>query len=70
MHPLQQAFWDHHALQCGFCTSGFLMTALDLLDKQPGASEAEIRQALAGNLCRCTGYANLIDAVQAARKRP
>jgi aerobic-type carbon monoxide dehydrogenase small subunit (CoxS/CutS family) len=70
MHPLQQAFWDHHALQCGFCTSGFLMTALDLLDKQPGASEAEIRQALGGNLCRCTGYANLIDAVQAARKRP
>ena len=68
MHPLQQAFWDHHALQCGFCTSGFLMTALDLLEKSPNASEAEIRQALSGNLCRCTGYANIVDAVAAALK--
>ncbi len=68
MHRLQQAFWDHHALQCGFCTSGFLMSAIDLLDKQPDASEAEIRQGLAGNLCRCTGYANIVDAVKAARK--
>jgi aerobic-type carbon monoxide dehydrogenase small subunit (CoxS/CutS family) len=68
MHRLQQAFWDHHALQCGFCTSGFLMSALDLLDKQPDASEAEIRRGLAGNLCRCTGYANIVDAVKAARK--
>jgi len=68
MHPLQQAFWDHHALQCGFCTSGFLMTALDLLEKSPNASEAEIRHALSGNLCRCTGYANIVDAVAAALK--
>ena len=68
MHPLQQAFWDHHALQCGFCTSGFLMTALDFLEKSPNASEAEIRQALSGNLCRCTGYANIVDAVAAASK--
>ena len=68
MHPLQQAFWDHHALQCGFCTSGFLMTALDFLEKSPNASEAEIRQALSGNLCRCTGYANIVDAVAAAAK--
>ena len=68
MHPLQQAFWDHHALQCGFCTSGFLMTALDFLEKSPNASEAEIRQALSGNLCRCTGYANIVDAVAAALK--
>jgi aerobic-type carbon monoxide dehydrogenase small subunit (CoxS/CutS family) len=68
MHPLQQAFWDHHALQCGFCTSGFLMTALDLLEKSPNAGEAEIRHALSGNLCRCTGYANIVDAVAAALK--
>jgi carbon-monoxide dehydrogenase small subunit len=68
MHRLQQAFWDHHALQCGFCTSGFLMSTIDLLDKQPDASEAEIRRGLAGNLCRCTGYANIVDAVKAARK--
>lgn len=68
MHPLQRAFWDHHALQCGFCTSGLLMTALDLLEKSPNASEAEIRQALSGNLCRCTGYANIVDAVAAALK--
>jgi len=68
MHPLQQAFWDHHALQCGFCTSGLLMTALDLLEKSPNAGEAEIRHALSGNLCRCTGYANIVDAVAAALK--
>jgi len=63
MHPLQQAFWDHHALQCGFCTSGLLMTALDIVARTPAATEAEIRAALSGNLCRCTGYANVVDAV-------
>jgi carbon-monoxide dehydrogenase small subunit len=68
MHPIQQAFWDHHALQCGFCTSGFLMTALELYEQTPGASESEIRQALSGNLCRCTGYANVVDAVVSALK--
>ena len=68
LHPLQQAFWDHHALQCGFCTSGFLMTAVDLLEKSPVPSEAEIRHALCGNLCRCTGYANIVDAVLAVAK--
>ena len=68
MHPLQQAFWDHHALQCGFCTSGFLMTALDLLETSPGASEAEIRHALSGNICRCTGYATIVDAVTSVAK--
>jgi carbon-monoxide dehydrogenase small subunit len=68
MHPLQQAFWDHHALQCGFCTSGFLMTAVDFLDHSPNASEGEIRYALSGNLCRCTGYANIVDAVLAVAK--
>lgn len=66
MHPLQQAFWDHHALQCGYCTSGILMTAWDLLDKQPGADEVAVRHALSGNLCRCTGYANMVRAVRAA----
>jgi len=63
MHPLQQAFWDHHALQCGFCTSGFLMSAYDLLQKNPHPSEEEIRHGLSGNLCRCTGYANIVKAV-------
>lgn len=65
LHPLQQAFWDHHALQCGFCTSGFLMTALDLVATAPELTEAEVRRALSGNLCRCTGYANIVDAVMA-----
>jgi aerobic carbon-monoxide dehydrogenase small subunit len=63
---LQQAFWDNHALQCGFCTSGFLMTAYDLLQKNPHPSEEEIRYGLSGNLCRCTGYANIVKAVLAA----
>ena len=66
MHPIQQAFWDGHALQCGFCTSGFLMTALDLIEHGSAADEKEIRNALSGNLCRCTGYANIVAAVQAA----
>ena len=65
MHPLQQSFWDHHALQCGFCTSGFLMSAYDLLQKNPHPSEEEVRQGLSGNLCRCTGYANIVKAVMA-----
>ena len=64
MHPLQQSFWDNHALQCGFCTSGFLMSAVDLLQKNPDPTEDEIRHGLSGNLCRCTGYANIIKAVQ------
>ena len=66
MHPLQQAFWDNHALQCGFCTSGFLMTALDLTEHGATGDEKEIRDALSGNLCRCTGYANIVAAVQSA----
>ena len=69
MHPLQQAFWDTHALQCGFCTSGFLMSAVDLLNKNPQPSEEEIRHGLSGNLCRCTGYANIIKAVQAVAEQ-
>ena len=66
MHPLQQAFWDNHALQCGFCTSGFLMTGYDLLQKNPHPTEEEVRHGLSGNLCRCTGYANIVKAVLAA----
>ena len=69
LHPLQQAFWDHHALQCGFCTSGFLMTAVDVLQKMPNPSEDEIRHALSGNLCRCTGYANIVKAVRAVAEQ-
>jgi len=66
LHPLQQAFWDEHGLQCGFCTPGFLMTATALLADNPRPSEAEIRRGLEGNLCRCTGYANIVRAVQSA----
>jgi aerobic carbon-monoxide dehydrogenase small subunit len=64
--PLQEAFWNEHGLQCGFCTPGFLMTATALLNSNPKPSEAEIRKGLEGNLCRCTGYANIIRAVQVA----
>lgn len=66
LHPIQQAFWDEHGLQCGFCTPGFLMTAAALLETNPRPTEAEIRKGLEGNLCRCTGYANIVRAVQSA----
>lgn len=69
MHPLQQSFWDHHALQCGFCTSGFLMSAYDLLQKNPKPTEEEVRHGLSGNLCRCTGYANIVKAVMAVTEK-
>jgi len=65
LHPLQQAVWEHHALQCGFCTSGFLMTALELVESRSATDEEEIRHALSGNLCRCTGYSNIVAAVLA-----
>src|SRR5678810_765978 len=64
-HPLQEAFWQEHGLQCGFCTPGVIMTAVGLLRDNPTASEEEIREGLAGNLCRCTGYHNIVRAVQA-----
>jgi aerobic-type carbon monoxide dehydrogenase small subunit (CoxS/CutS family) len=64
--PLQELFRTHHALQCGFCTPGILMTCVDLLRTRPLADEAEIREALSGNLCRCTGYANIVRALAAA----
>jgi carbon-monoxide dehydrogenase small subunit len=66
LHPIQQAFWDQHGLQCGFCTPGMMLTAHALLSRNPSPSEAEIREGLAGNLCRCTGYVNIVKAVQQA----
>jgi len=66
LHPLQQAFWDLHGLQCGFCTPGMILTACDLLQHNPKPTEAEIRHGLEGNLCRCTGYQNIVAAVQHA----
>jgi aerobic carbon-monoxide dehydrogenase small subunit len=66
LHPIQQAYWDHHALQCGFCTPGFLITTYAFLRDNPKPSEREIREGLAGNLCRCTGYQNIVKAVAAA----
>jgi aerobic-type carbon monoxide dehydrogenase small subunit (CoxS/CutS family) len=69
LHPVQEAFWDAHALQCGFCTSGMLMTTVALLREQPRPSDDEIRRALSGNLCRCTGYQNIVKAVRLAAER-
>jgi carbon-monoxide dehydrogenase small subunit len=66
LHPLQQGFWDRHGLQCGFCTPGMLMTAYTLLGHNPRPTEAEIREALSGNLCRCTGYQNIVLAIEQA----
>jgi aerobic carbon-monoxide dehydrogenase small subunit len=68
MHPMQKAFHESHALQCGFCTPGMVMSAVDLVRRKPDASETEIREWLEGNLCRCTGYHNIVKAVQAAAK--
>jgi carbon-monoxide dehydrogenase small subunit len=69
LHPIQEAFREHHALQCGFCTSGMLMSSYFLLSKNPDPSDAEIRQALAGNLCRCTGYLPIVEAVKGAARK-
>lgn len=69
LHPVQQAFLERGAVQCGFCTPGFIVAAADLLRRDPAPSEAAIREALAGNLCRCTGYAKIIDAVRAAAEK-
>ncbi|HEY7725236.1 MAG TPA: (2Fe-2S)-binding protein [Anaeromyxobacteraceae bacterium] len=66
LHPLQAAFREHHGLQCGFCTPGMVMSAADLIARRPAASEHEVRQWLEGNLCRCTGYHNIVKAVRAA----
>ena len=69
LHPLQQAFWDHHGLQCGFCTPGFLMLAVGALAENPDPSDEELRQILSSNLCRCTGYQNIVTAVKAAAEQ-
>ncbi|MBI1733713.1 MAG: (2Fe-2S)-binding protein [Candidatus Rokubacteria bacterium] len=66
LHPIQQAFWDHHGLQCGFCTPGMLMTVKALLAENPDPTDEEIRETLSGNLCRCTGYTFVVEAVRAA----
>jgi len=70
LHPLQQSFWEAHGLQCGFCTPGILMTLKPFLELNPDPTEDEIRHALSGNLCRCTGYQNIVKAVQLAAKGP
>jgi carbon-monoxide dehydrogenase small subunit len=66
LHPLQQAFWDNHGLQCGYCTPGFIMAGVYLLSQNPNPTDDEIRKGLEGNLCRCTGYVNIIKSVRAA----
>ena len=69
MHAMQDAFWQEHGLQCGFCTPGMILSACEILERNPRASEAEIRTGLEGNLCRCTGYHNIVKAVQAAAQK-
>ena len=66
LHPIQEGFWEMHGLQCGFCTPGMIMSSFELLQKNPNPSEAEIRHGIAGNFCRCTGYHNIVKAVQYA----
>lgn len=66
LHPMQQAFWEHHGLQCGFCTPGFLMLATGAIEKNPSMNDDELREMLSSNLCRCTGYQNILSAVRAA----
>jgi len=68
LHPLQQAFWDEHGLQCGYCTPGMIMAAADLLSHNAAPTEAEIRRALKGNVCRCTGYHNIVRAITSASR--
>jgi len=69
LHPLQNGFWEEHGLQCGFCTPGMIMCSHDLLDRQPNPSDSDIREALNGNVCRCTGYQNIVAAVRNASRR-
>jgi aerobic carbon-monoxide dehydrogenase small subunit len=68
LHPMQRAFHENHALQCGFCTPGMIMQAIDLLSDHPDPDEAEVREGIEGNLCRCTGYQNIVRAIQAAAR--
>ena len=69
LNPLQESFWDNHGLQCGFCTSGILMTATELLEENPNPTEEDVRERLSGNLCRCTGYQSIVDSVLDAADR-
>jgi carbon-monoxide dehydrogenase small subunit len=66
LHPMQEAFWEHHGLQCGYCTPGMIMAGVDLLKRNADPSETDVRHALEGNLCRCTGYQNIVKAIQSA----
>ena len=68
LHPIQRGFWEEHGLQCGFCTPGMIMTSVDLLKNNPSPSEEEIRKGIEGNLCRCTGYQNIVKAIQYAAR--
>ena len=67
LNPIQQAFWDNHGLQCGFCTPGMIMTATEILKKKPNATERDVRHGLEGNICRCTGYENIVKSIVAAQ---
>jgi len=69
LHPLQDGFWEEHGLQCGYCTPGMIMSAVNLLEENPAPSEAEIREGISGNLCRCTGYQHIVNAIQHAAER-
>ncbi len=69
LHPIQEAFWEAHGLQCGFCTPGFLMTLVPFVQENPNPTEAEIREAISGNLCRCTGYQHIVQAVKLATEK-
>ena len=69
LHPLQEGFWEHHGLQCGYCTPGMIMAAAQLLERNPDPSDEEIRHGLEGNLCRCTGYQHIVQAVQCAARK-
>jgi aerobic carbon-monoxide dehydrogenase small subunit len=69
LHPIQEGFWEEHGLQCGYCTPGMIMTAVDLLAQNPSPTDAEIRHGIEGNLCRCTGYQNIVKAIQYAAKK-
>ncbi len=69
LHPLQDGFWEEHGLQCGYCTPGMIMSAVTLLEDNPAPSEAEIREGISGNLCRCTGYQHIVNAIQHAAER-
>ncbi|HET6841903.1 MAG TPA: (2Fe-2S)-binding protein [Candidatus Angelobacter sp.] len=69
LHPVQQGFWEHHGLQCGFCTPGMIIAAAQLLERNPDPTDEEIRHGLEGNICRCTGYQHIVQAVQCAAKK-